>query len=127
MTKQEALIDFVNKLIENSKVPVEIPEQVQSYLDELTKSSVVNKPVLTDTGFEILTYMQKLKDPKNLKAKDIAEGMGMSSRKISGSMRKLVADQFVEKDGTNPVVYSLADKGKNFDLISFKETLNTDE
>ena len=47
--------------------------------------------------------------------------MGMPSKKISGSMRKLVTDGFVEKIGANPVVYALTDKGKNFNIQDYKE------
>ena len=50
------------------------------------------------------------------KAKDIAERMGISSRGVSGAMRKLVSDGFCEKIGENPIVYKLTEKGKNFNL-----------
>jgi DNA-binding PadR family transcriptional regulator len=38
----------------------------------------------------------------------------MSSRTISGAMRKLVNDGFVEKIGKDPVIYTLTEKGKNY-------------
>lgn len=123
MTKQEEFINYFNYLVANCKVPTEIPPAAKSFLDDLVQRTTATKPVLTDTGCEILEHLQSLKDPKNLKAKDIAEGMGISSRKISGSMRKLVADNFVEKFGSNPVMYSLTEKGKNFDIMNFKETM----
>ncbi len=47
------------------------------------------------------------------KAKDIAEGLMMSSRRVSGSIRKLVTDGYVEKIGQDPVIYALTEKGKN--------------
>lgn len=47
-----------------------------------------------------------------LKAKDIAEGMIVSSRAVSGAMRKLCSDGFVEKIGQDPVMYSLTDAGR---------------
>ena len=47
------------------------------------------------------------------KAKDIAEELFVNSRKVSGAMRKLVNDGFVEKLGKEPVVYELTEKGKN--------------
>lgn len=123
MTKPEELSNYIDYLVENCRVPTEIPPTVKEYLDSLIQSSVSNKPILTEAGCEILEYLQSLKDPNNLKAKDIADGMGISSRKISGSIRKLVADNFVEKFGTNPVMYTLTEKGKEFDIINFKETI----
>ena len=44
-------------------------------------------------------------------AKAIAEGMGVSSRSVSGAIRKLVNDGFVEKVSTDPVLYSITAKG----------------
>jgi DNA-binding HxlR family transcriptional regulator len=37
--------------------------------------------------------------------------MMISSRSVSGSIRKLVTDGFVEKVSTDPVLYALTDKG----------------
>ena len=45
------------------------------------------------------------------KAKDIGEGLGISSRTASGAMRKLVTDGYVEKIGESPVVYALTSFG----------------
>ena len=47
----------------------------------------------------------------------------MSSKKISGAMRKLVTDEYVEKYGQSPVIYSLTEKGINFDIENYKESL----
>ena len=82
-----------------------------------------NKPAFTETGLAILEYLQQGHE-KNNKAKDIAEGMGLPSKKISGAMRKLVTDGYAEKFGQNPVIYSLTEQGKNFDIENYKETLN---
>jgi Mn-dependent DtxR family transcriptional regulator len=49
-----------------------------------------------------------------LKAKDIAEGLGISARTVSGAMRKLVTDNYVEKISTDPIIYSLTEKGKSY-------------
>ena len=50
------------------------------------------------------------------KAKDIGEGLFISSRAVSGAIRKLVADGYVEKIGQDPVVYSLTEKGKTITI-----------
>ena len=36
----------------------------------------------------------------------------MSALSVSGSMRKLVTEQYVEKSGTNPVTYKLTENGE---------------
>ena len=47
-------------------------------------------------------------------AEHIADAIMVSSRTVSGAMRKLCSDGFVEKLGTNPAIYSITEKGKNF-------------
>ena len=70
-------------------------------------------PQFTENGKKILLYIQQNKDLYNncFKAKDIGEGMGISSRTVSGAMRKLVNDKFVEKIGDSPSIYSLTTLG----------------
>ena len=57
--------------------------------------------------------MQDNKELRNniFNAKDVGEGLGVTSRTASGAMRKLVTDGYVEKIGTNPVIYSLTTSG----------------
>ena len=65
----------------------------------------------------IMKYLQELPEgAPMMKAKEIAEGMFISSRAVSGAMRKLVTDGFVEKVGQDPVMYSLTEKGKNYNI-----------
>lgn len=89
------------------------------------QSQVADKPLFTETGLQILEYLQSA-NVQSAKAKDIADGMGYASRKVSGAIRKLVTDGFVDKAGQNPVIYSLTDQGKSFDIGAYKETLNND-
>ena len=61
-----------------------------------------------------MKYLQTLPDnAPMMRAKEIAENMFVSSRAISGAMRKLVSDGFVEKIGKEPVMYALTDNGRN--------------
>jgi Mn-dependent DtxR family transcriptional regulator len=47
-------------------------------------------------------------------SKEAAEALFTSGRSIAGSMRKLVADKYVEKTGKDPVQYSLTEAGRNY-------------
>ena len=113
--KQE-FIDFLNALmaaapeVANEKMT----DNVKAYIDTLI-SSKNDKPEITDSGKIILDYMQK-SDLPMFKAKDIADGLYISSRAVSGSLRKLLTDGFCEKVGTDPVVYTLTEKGKNYKI-----------
>ena len=117
MSKYEPLLDYFDWLVTNCSEPVEIPDNVKEVYNELRGQN--NKPLLTESGIQILEYLQGC-DTNYLKAKDIAEGMDVPSRKISGSMRKLVTDGFVEKTGQNPVIYNLTEKGLNFNIDEYK-------
>lgn len=125
MNKCKSFLDFFDYLVSNCKEPVVIPDDVQEFYDVLRsqQDDCISKPLLTETGLQILEYLQNC-NTRSLKAKDIAEGMEVSSRKVSGSMRKLVSDGFVEKFGSNPVVYTLTEKGKNFNIEKYKGELN---
>ena len=73
--------------------------------------------MFTDNGKVILKYLQDNPDITSAKAKDIGEGLFISSRAVSGAMRKLVSDGFVEKIGQDPVLYSITEKGKTVEII----------
>ena len=111
--KQE-FIDFLNALMDAAPdvVKEKMNDNVKAYIDALTDKKA-EKPALTDNGKMVLKYLQNA-EPGLYKAKDIADGLFVASRNVSGAMRKLVADQFVEKMGESPVLYSITKKGKEF-------------
>ena len=109
--KQE-FIDFLNELMKAAP-DVKMTPNVKAYIDALTETTD-EKPVLTDNGKLILQYMQNNTDRPTFKARDIAEGLFISSRGVSGSLRKLVNDGFADKIGESPVIYTLTEKGKNY-------------
>lgn len=128
MNKCENFLNYFDWLVANCKESVVIPDEVKEFYDILRsqQDKHIDKPLFTETGLQILEYL-KAQDARSLKAKDIADGMEISSRKVSGSIRKLVTDGFVEKYGANPVVYTLTEKGKNFDIESYKGELNNEQ
>ena len=75
-----------------------------------------DKPILTDDGKNILQYLREHLETTLWKSREIAEGLEISSRKVSGSMRKLVSDGFIEKIGKDPAIYTLTDNGKNIEI-----------
>lgn len=115
--KQEFL-NFLNKLMEaNPDLTNELmTDDIQSYLNILQEGKS-EKPELTENGKRILSYLQSNQDIRLWKAKDLAEQIGISSRGASGAMRKLVNDGFCDKIGQDPVIYTLTEKGKNFEII----------
>ena len=91
-------------------------DNIRAYLDILGDIAD-SKPEVTEKGIAILEYLQNRTDIKTWKAKDLAEAMGISSRSVSGGLRKLVKDGFCEKLAESPAVYTLTEKGKNYTII----------
>lgn len=122
MSKKEKFLDFFDCLIINAKEPVVLPKEVEEFYNMLRnqKDDESDKPLFTESGLMILEWMQNNAE-QSMKAKDIAAGMGESTRKISGSMRKLVTDGFVEKFGKDPITYFLTDLGKNYNIQAYKQ------
>lgn len=112
MTKKQEFIEFIDKLM-----PQEIPENVKIYWEVFKNSEInVNKPLFTETGKTILKLLQDNPQIPTWRAKDIAEKLFITSRVVSGSIRKLVTDGFVEKIGQEPTIYSITEKGKKIDI-----------
>ena len=77
-----------------------------------------DKPKFTDNGKLILQYMRDNADATQnmFKAREIAEGIFISSKSVSGSMRKLVNDGFVEKIGQDPIIYAITEAGMQVEI-----------
>ena len=114
MTKKQEFIEFVKDYMNEMKG--DMPENVSLYWEAFCGKDDEEKPMFTDNGKLILQYLKDNLDTPMWKARDIAEGMFISSRAVSGAMRKLVTDGFVEKVGQDPVVYAITEKGKNIEI-----------
>ena len=124
MNAKQKFIEMVEMLINayNVQNGVETPlnldlkyTEALAYFETLKVEKTKEKVAFTDNGKLILQYMiDNIEQHSNLfKARDIADGTFISSRSVSGSMRKLITDGYVEKMGAEPIVYSLTDLGKS--------------
>lgn len=104
---------FVKEITEAVKNGLQLSQDATDYLNGLMASGDSGKPKFTENGKLVLKYMQANKEMYNnlFKAKEIGEGLGISSRTASGAMRKLVTDGYVEKIGADPVVYAITSLG----------------
>ena len=113
MSKKDEFIKYIEKLINEE----EMSKDAKDYWEALKVSKEIEKPTFTDNGKLIMKYLQELPEgAPAMKAKEIAEEMFISSRAVSGAMRKLVTDGFVEKVGQDPVMYILTEKGKEIKI-----------
>ena len=115
MSKKQEFINWVKEIMEVANVNTDsMPENAKLYWEAFQDVAESEKPLFTDNGKMILRFLQEHQDKNTWKAREIAEGLFISSRGVSGAMRKLVTDGFCEKMGENPIVYTLTEKGKNF-------------
>lgn len=113
MNKKQEFINWIKDLINQTNTT--IPEDIKDYWEAFcVTNDEKSKPLITDSGKVILKYLQDYSEDRMLKSRDIAEGLFISPRGVSGAMRKLVTDGFVEKLGDSPSVYKLTNKGKEF-------------
>lgn len=109
MSLKSDFIDYVESNFSTNP----LPENLEDYWNTFKNSSdKKNKPAFTDNGKLILKFLQDYADRETWKAKDIAEELFISSRTVSGSIRKLVSDGYVEKVSQDPVIYRITEKGK---------------
>lgn len=115
MTKKEKFIDFIYEGFIHDIDMSTVDPDITAYWNALCEKKTASRAVeFTDKGKLILQYLQSLPDNSaGLKSKDIAEAIDISSRSVSGTMRKLVTDSYVEKLGSDPYYYVITEKGKN--------------
>lgn len=121
MSKKQKFIEMVDKLLNELDVDEfsGLNAEALEYFNILKAADINNdKPKFTENGKLVLKYMQENKDLRNniFNAKEVGEGLGVSSKTASGAMRKLVTDGYVEKIGASPVIYSLTICGIEVDV-----------
>jgi len=122
MTKKEKFINCIqSEIFDNPNIYSENWEadwdDICSFWEDYKKCTTPPKD-MTENGLKVLTWMQEhIEEMSNVfTAKEIGEGLFTSGRSISGSMKKLVNDGYVEKIGKNPVQYSLTESGKLYHI-----------
>lgn len=109
-------IDFIEALMRAAPEVVEEKgtDEIMACIEAL-KGNIEQKTALTEKGAKVLKFL-RASEATLLKARDIADAVGLNSRTVSGTLRKLVNDGYVDKIGSQPVLYSITEQGKNFDI-----------
>lgn len=115
MTNKELFISEIENLLnENENL---LSDKAKAFFQDF-KTVKTSSKGMTETGLKIILAMQENYDEHTAyKAKTIGEWLSISSRSVSGSMRKLVEDGYIEKSGKDPVTYSLTQKGLEYKVI----------
>lgn len=111
-------VDFINYIESKIKNWDDASNEILMYWEMFKGKEEVEKPMFTDNGKLILAYLREhIEDMPMAKARDIGEGLFISSRTVSGAIRKLVTDGYIEKLSQDPVIYALTEKGKTVEII----------
>ncbi len=120
MTKKEAFIQITEEIFNRPDIYAESYPDIyylaEEFFKELKNNKIKSSGAMTENGKKLLSWMQEnVEKMSNIfTSKEAAEALFTSGRSISGSMRKLVNDGYVEKIGKDPVRYSLTEAGKNY-------------
>lgn len=111
MANKDVFIATVQSLFETN----EAPQEAIDFFEDYKKCKKEPKEV-TEKGAAILAMMQNEAAARNnlFTSQIIGEAIGATARSVSGSMKKLITGEYVEKIGSNPVAYALTDKGKSY-------------
>lgn len=110
MSKKEKFIEDVENLIE------QLSDEGKEYFEDFKANKKISTGEMTEKGKTILKYMQNNITNNIFKSKDIGDAIGVSGKSVSGSIKKLITDGYVEKVGTNPVTYAITEVGKDYKL-----------
>lgn len=114
MSKKDEFIKYAEMAFEAYPTPMN--DEAMVYWNALKNEIEEEKPAFTDSGKLILQFLKEHTEVDTWKAKDIAEGLFISSRAVSGAIRKLVNDGYVEKIGKDPTIYAITENGKNIEI-----------
>ena len=112
MSKKQEFIEYVKERVDWT----DASENVKIYWEAFISKEEKEKPMFTDNGKLILQFLRDKPDTTTWKARDIAEGLFITSRTVSGAIRKLCTDGFVEKVSQDPVIYTITELGKTVEI-----------
>lgn len=111
--RKNIFIETVDALFKSSNTDIYIPMEAIEFFEDYKKGHGGNAKEITDKGIAVIEAMKNIDGWATAKA--IGEVMEVSGRSVSGTMKKLVTDGFVEKQAGNPAAYKLTEKGMTFE------------
>ena len=94
--------------------PLNVPTEALEFFEDYKRGKSSNRKEITDKGIAIILALRE--NPEWITAKALGEIMDVSGRSISGSMKKLVEDGYVEKRAGTPSAYKITEKGLTCEL-----------
>lgn len=114
MTDKQKFIEEVENLLITPGV--KLSAEAERFFEAFKSGGEKTPVIITENGKKILTYLANNSESCDniFPTKSIAEGLSVSGKSVSGSMKKLITEGFVEKVRETPVAYSITEKGINF-------------
>lgn len=115
---EKELNEFLEQHFNHTVENYEFTKDDMNVLIAMLRGGNGGSKAFTENGLKILKCMKENYEKyiNVFKAKEIGELLFMTPRSVSGSMKKLIADGYVEKVGANPVAYGLTNLGKECEL-----------
>lgn len=105
--RKNVFIETVENLF--NAYPLNVPAEALEFFEDYKRGKSSNRKEITDKGIAIILALRE--NPEWITAKALGEIMDVSGRSISGSMKKLVEDGYVEKRAGTPSAYKITEKG----------------
>ena len=113
---KEKFIEEISKLLDDIPDSLALSENAYEYWLLIKEGKNGDSKDMTENGAKVLHFMQEKWESFNnvFTAQNIGEGLFMAPRSVSGSMRKLITNGYVEKVGSKPTSYALTNCGKDY-------------
>ena len=112
--RKNVFIETVDALFKSANTDIFIPMEAIEFFEDYKRSKSSNRKEITEKGVAIILALRE--NPEWITAKALGEIMDVSGRSVSGSMKKLVEDGYVEKRAGNPSAYKITEKGLTCDF-----------
>lgn len=112
--RKNVFIETVDALFKSANTDIFIPMEAIEFFEDYKRGKSSNRKEITEKGVAIILALRE--NSEWITAKALGEIMDVSGRSVSGSMKKLVEDGYVEKRAGNPSAYKITEKGLTCDF-----------
>ena len=110
--RKNVFIETVENLF--NAYPMNVPAEALEFFEDYKRGKSSNRKEITEKGVAIILALRE--NPEWIAAKALGEIMDVSGRSVSGSMKKLVEDGYVDKRAGTPSAYKITEKGMTCEL-----------
>ena len=112
--RKNVFIETVESLFAKYTFEDHIPQEAFDFFEDYKKGKSSARKEITEKGIAIILALRE--NPEWITAKALGEIMDVSGRSVSGSMKKLVEDGYVDKRAGTPSAYKITEKGMTCEL-----------